>query len=96
MMKLNQVSVLRMRSEEWTRRTAKRRALRAPCSPGSSTHGTLQTVLPTAKDWDEAELVDPSGQIWSGRAAIAQMHVDLWSGIFKGSRIAGEYAGFSA
>jgi uncharacterized protein (TIGR02246 family) len=37
--------------------------------------------------WPDAELVDPTGQVWTGRAAIAQMHVDLWGGIFKGSRI---------
>jgi len=37
--------------------------------------------------WSDAELVDPSGQVWTGRAAIAQMHVDLWGNIFKGSRI---------
>ncbi|WP_158258071.1 SgcJ/EcaC family oxidoreductase [Sphingopyxis lindanitolerans] len=30
--------------------------------------------------WDDAELVDPSGQVWSGRAAIIQTHVDLWKG----------------
>lgn len=36
--------------------------------------------------WPDAELVDPTGKIWKGRAAIAQMHVDLWKGIFKGSR----------
>src|SRR5450631_4614408 len=38
--------------------------------------------------WPDAELVDPSGEIVDGRAAIAQEHVDLWAGIFKGSRIA--------
>lgn len=40
--------------------------------------------------WPEAELVNPSGAIKSGRAAIVQEHVDLWGGIFKGSRIAGK------
>ncbi|EHK54923.1 hypothetical protein MAXJ12_22201 [Mesorhizobium alhagi CCNWXJ12-2] len=30
--------------------------------------------------WPDAELVDPTGQIWGDRDAIAQMHVDLWSG----------------
>lgn len=30
--------------------------------------------------WNDAELVDPSGQIWRGRAAIIQTHVDLWKG----------------
>jgi uncharacterized protein (TIGR02246 family) len=38
--------------------------------------------------WPDAELVDPSGEIVDGRVAIAQEHVDLWAGIFKGSRIA--------
>lgn len=37
--------------------------------------------------WPDAELVDPTGKVWKGRAAIAQMHVDLWAGPFKGSRI---------
>jgi len=39
--------------------------------------------------WDDAELVDPTGRISSGRNAIVQGHVDLWAGPFKGSRIAG-------
>jgi uncharacterized protein (TIGR02246 family) len=39
--------------------------------------------------WPDAELVDPSGQVWTGRSAIAGMHVDLWAGNFKGSRISG-------
>jgi uncharacterized protein (TIGR02246 family) len=39
--------------------------------------------------WDNAELVAPSGQISSGRRAIAQGHVDGWSGPLKGSRVAG-------
>jgi len=30
--------------------------------------------------WPDAELVDPTGQIWGDRDAIAQMHVDLWGG----------------
>jgi uncharacterized protein (TIGR02246 family) len=30
--------------------------------------------------WDDAELVDPTGQIWDGRDAIVAMHVQLWSG----------------
>lgn len=30
--------------------------------------------------WPDAELVDPTGQIWDGRDAIAAMHVDLWNG----------------
>jgi uncharacterized protein (TIGR02246 family) len=40
--------------------------------------------------WPDAELVDPSGQVWPGRSAIAQMHVDLWAGNFTGSRITGK------
>jgi uncharacterized protein (TIGR02246 family) len=39
--------------------------------------------------WPEAELVDPSGRISRGQAAIVQEHVDLWGGIFKGSHIKG-------
>ncbi|MEO8455870.1 MAG: SgcJ/EcaC family oxidoreductase [Sphingomicrobium sp.] len=30
--------------------------------------------------WPDAELVDPTGQVWDGRDAIARMHVDLWKG----------------
>lgn len=30
--------------------------------------------------WPDAELVDPTGQVWDGREAIAAMHVHLWSG----------------
>jgi len=30
--------------------------------------------------WDDAELVDPTGRIWDGRDAIANMHVELWRG----------------
>jgi uncharacterized protein (TIGR02246 family) len=40
--------------------------------------------------WDDAELVDPSGRISSGRNAIAQGHVDAWSGSLKGSRVSGK------
>ena len=39
--------------------------------------------------WDDAELVAPSGGIMSGRPAIAQGHVEAWSGPLKGSRVAG-------
>jgi uncharacterized protein (TIGR02246 family) len=39
--------------------------------------------------WPEAELVDPSGVISHGQAAVVQEHVDLWAGIFKGSHIQG-------
>jgi uncharacterized protein (TIGR02246 family) len=38
--------------------------------------------------WPDAELVNPSGGIVKGRAAIAKEHVDLWAGIFKGSHMA--------
>jgi uncharacterized protein (TIGR02246 family) len=33
--------------------------------------------------WSDAELVDPMGQIWDGREAIVQMHLDLWAGPFS-------------
>lgn len=36
--------------------------------------------------WPDAELVDPSGTLVEGRAAIVKQHVDLWAGIFKGTR----------
>ena len=35
--------------------------------------------------WVDAELVDPTGQIWEGRDAIANMHVELWRGPASGS-----------
>jgi uncharacterized protein (TIGR02246 family) len=38
--------------------------------------------------WPDAELVNPSGEVVDGRAAIAQEHVELWAGIFRSSRIA--------
>lgn len=37
--------------------------------------------------WDDAELVDPSGQVWRGRAAIIQTHVDLWKGPAKNTQM---------
>src|ERR1041385_8358602 len=37
--------------------------------------------------WPDAELVNPSGEIVTGRAAIAKEHVDLWASIFKGSHM---------
>lgn len=40
--------------------------------------------------WPDAELVDPTGVISRGQAAIVQEHVDLWAGIFKGSHITGK------
>lgn len=39
--------------------------------------------------WPDAELVDPSGQVWDGQLAIIQMHVDLWRGPFKNSHVNG-------
>jgi uncharacterized protein (TIGR02246 family) len=40
--------------------------------------------------WPDAELVDPSGAISSGKSAIVQEHVDLWAGPFKGSHVGGK------
>jgi uncharacterized protein (TIGR02246 family) len=40
--------------------------------------------------WPEAELVNPSGAIVSGKAAIIQEHVDLWAGPFRGSHVVGK------
>lgn len=37
--------------------------------------------------WLDAELVDPTGQVWDGRPAIAAMHVDLWNGPARDSRV---------
>ena len=37
--------------------------------------------------WNDAELVDPTGKIWDGRDAIANMHVELWRGPASGSRV---------
>jgi len=37
--------------------------------------------------WPDAELVDPMGQIWDGRDAIIQMHVDLWTGPFGNTAV---------
>ena len=37
--------------------------------------------------WPDAELVDPMGQIWAGREAIVQMHVDLWVGPFSNTAV---------
>ena len=39
--------------------------------------------------WPDAELVGPSGTVHTGREAITQTHVDLWAGMFQGSRIQG-------
>lgn len=37
--------------------------------------------------WTDAELVDPTGRVWDGQAAIEQMHVDLWNGPASSSRV---------
>ena len=37
--------------------------------------------------WPDAELVDPTGQIWDGRAEIAQMHVELWRGSARDTHV---------
>ena len=37
--------------------------------------------------WPDAELVDPTGTIWTGRKAIADMHVDLWNGPARDTRV---------
>ena len=37
--------------------------------------------------WPDAELVDPTGQIWDGRDAIAAMHVQLWSGPARNTQV---------
>ena len=37
--------------------------------------------------WPDAELVDPSGQVWNGREAIIQTHRDLWAGAAKATRM---------
>ncbi len=43
--------------------------------------------------WPDAELVNPSGQIVSGRDAIAKEHVDLWASIFKGGHMEAKLRG---
>ncbi len=37
--------------------------------------------------WPDADLVDPSGQVWSGREAIIQTHRDLWAGSAKATHM---------
>ena len=37
--------------------------------------------------WPDAELVDPTGQVWDGRDAIAAMHVHLWNGPARDTRV---------
>ena len=39
--------------------------------------------------WPDAELVDPSGVVWNGQAAIVQMHRELWAGPFSASTVSG-------
>jgi uncharacterized protein (TIGR02246 family) len=39
--------------------------------------------------WPDAELVDPSGNIWNDQPSIIKMHVDLWGTAFKGSQVNG-------
>lgn len=50
---------------------------------------TLAPSLYGTLYWPDAELVDPSGLIWEGQAAIVQMHVDLWKGPFQQSQVQG-------
>ena len=37
--------------------------------------------------WPDTELVDPTGQVWDGRDAIAAMHVHLWNGPAQGTQV---------
>ena len=37
--------------------------------------------------WPDAELVDPTGAVWDGREAIEQMHVDLWNGPARNTKV---------
>ena len=46
--------------------------------------------------WTDAELVDPTGTIWSGRTAIAGMHVELWAGPFRAAISMQNCAGYVA
>jgi uncharacterized protein (TIGR02246 family) len=39
--------------------------------------------------WPDAELVNPSGDILNGKAAIVKEHVDLWAGVLKGTHATG-------
>lgn len=40
--------------------------------------------------WPDADLVDPSGNVWNDRNGIVQMHVDLWNAPFKRSVVDGK------
>jgi uncharacterized protein (TIGR02246 family) len=48
---------------------------------GAKSYGTLY--------WQDAELVDPSGNVWPTGPEIVQMHVNLWNTAFKGSKVTG-------
>jgi len=37
--------------------------------------------------WPDAELVDPTGQVWDGRESIAEMHVQLWNGPARNTKV---------
>jgi uncharacterized protein (TIGR02246 family) len=37
--------------------------------------------------WPDAELVDPTGEVWDGSDAIAAMHVHLWNGPARNTRV---------
>ena len=37
--------------------------------------------------WPDAELVDPTGAIWQDREAIAGMHVALWDGPARNTKV---------
>jgi len=37
--------------------------------------------------WPDAELVDPTGQLWDSRDAIATMHVHLWNGPARNTQV---------
>jgi uncharacterized protein (TIGR02246 family) len=37
--------------------------------------------------WPDAELVDPTGQVWDGRDAIAGMHIQLWNGPARTTKV---------
>ena len=52
----------------------------APEQPQTRPTG-LQRIMP------DAELVDPTGQVWDGREAITAMHVHLWSGPARNTQV---------
>jgi len=43
--------------------------------------------------WPDAELVDPTGQVWSGREAIAALHVYLWNGPARNTQVSAAVRG---